>query len=51
MPSAAHRGRTANDACVVMVSHTGQEIVYVMVSDSLKMSGQILLTVEGQIDG
>jgi len=51
MSSTAHRGKTANDACMVMVSHTGQEIVYVMVSDMLKMSAQILLTVERQIEG
>lgn len=41
----------ATDACVVMVSYTGQEIVHVMVSDLLKMSAQILLTDERQIEG
>lgn len=51
MPGAAHRGKPANDACVVMVSHPGQKIVYVMMSDLLKMSAQILLTVKRQIEG
>lgn len=51
MSNTAHRGKLANDACVVMVSHTGQDIVNVMVSDLLKMSAQILLAVERQIEG
>lgn len=40
-----HTGKIANDACKVMVSHTGQEIFYVVVNDFLKMSTQVVLTV------
>lgn len=50
MPGATHRAKTANDTRVVMVSHPGQEIVYVMMSDLLKMSAQILLTFERQTE-
>lgn len=39
-----HTWKAANDAHLVMVSSTGQEMVCVMGKNSLKMSAQILLT-------